>query len=374
MPATGSAPPRQRSTQDGHAVVLLAVLGALLLGYGAYRNAFIPGVHPANVVNPGAQGPSARAILHDFPDDPLPPGLGHDGQQYYAVARDPFHLDRVAEHLDRPRYRLQRMAFPLTAWALHPGGGGDGLVLAIFLTGVVAVLAGAVATGRLSLALGGGPLPTLAFVLAPGAWMALRFTLADSYALAAALTALALSVRGRHRWAVVAAVVAGLAKESLILLPLGLLIHYRDRPRLALVAIPGAVVATWWIALHFLVTDNSAGVIEFTYPFGGLASATRAWMDGKAPIAMVTVIGSVAFALVVLTRIGFRHPLAPAIALQLAFLTVLGHDVLALDANGARMTMPVLVLAVVARASRGYNGTAPPVPPPSEPAMAPQGP
>ncbi|MBK6856655.1 MAG: hypothetical protein IPG97_08950 [Microthrixaceae bacterium] len=159
MPATGSAPPRQRSTQDGHAVVLLAVLGALLLGYGAYRNAFIPGVHPANVVNPGAQGPSARAILHDFPDDPLPPGLGHDGQQYYAVARDPFHLDRVAEHLDRPRYRLQRMAFPLTAWALHPGGGGDGLVLAIFITGVVAVLAGAMATGHLSLALGEGPFP-----------------------------------------------------------------------------------------------------------------------------------------------------------------------------------------------------------------------
>ncbi|MBK6856654.1 MAG: hypothetical protein IPG97_08945 [Microthrixaceae bacterium] len=201
--------------------------------------------------------------------------------------------------------------------------------------------------------------------------MALRFTLADSYALAAALTALALSVRGRHRWAVVAAVVAVLAKESLILLPLGLLIHYRDRPRMWLVAGPGAVATAWWIALHFLVTDHSAGVIEFTYPFGGLASAARAWTEGKAPIAMITVIGTLAFALWVLYRSGFDHPLAPSIALQVAFLTVLGHDVLALDANGTRMTMPVLVLAVVTRATQRYHQpSTDPATPPAEPAVA----
>ena len=70
MSATGAARPRPRAADDAKAVVLLAVLGALLLGYGAYRNAFVPGVHPANVVHPGAQGPSAAAILEDFPDDP----------------------------------------------------------------------------------------------------------------------------------------------------------------------------------------------------------------------------------------------------------------------------------------------------------------
>jgi hypothetical protein len=92
-------------------------------------------------------------------------------------------------------------------------------------------------------------------------------------------------------------------------------------------------------------------VVEFTYPFGGLVSAARAWADGEAPIAMVTVVLTLAFALLVLARVGLRHPLGPAIAVQLAFLTVLGHDVLALDANGTRMTMPLLILAVVARAT-----------------------
>ena len=360
MPAPGVRP-RARRADDARAVVLLAVLGALLLGYGAYRNAFVPGTHPANVVHPGAEGPSAAAILEDFPDDPLPPGLGHDGQQFYAVARQPLEPEAAAEHLDRPRYRLQRIAYPFTAWLLHPTGGGEGLVLALFATGVLAVLAGALATGSLSLALGGGPLPALAFVLAPGAWFALRFSTADSYALAAAVAALALSVRSRHRWAVAAAVLAVLAKESLILLPLGLLVHHRDRARLWLVAGPGAVAAAWWIALRVLVTDHSAGVIEFTYPFGGLWSAARAWSRGEAPFALATVVVTLLFALLVLARTGIRHPLAPAMVIQLTFLTVLGHDVLALDANGTRMTMPLFVLAVVANATRrtGIAATAP---------------
>src|ERR671919_468424 len=49
-----------------------------------------------------------------------------------AIARDPMHLHDVADHLDRPRYRLQRPLYPLLAWLLHPGGGGMGLVLAMF--------------------------------------------------------------------------------------------------------------------------------------------------------------------------------------------------------------------------------------------------
>ncbi len=352
MSESRTRPSTRRRAEDARAVLLLAVMGAALLAFGAYRNAFVPGTHPANVLNPGADGPSAAAIAEDFPGHRLPPGLGHDGQQFYAIARDPLNLERVAEDLDRPRYRLQRIAFPLTAWLLHPQGGGDGLVMAVFATGAVAVLVGALATGHLSLALGGGPLPTLAFVLAPGAWFALRFSLVDSYALAAALGAMALSLRGRNRWAVVAAVLAVLAKESLILLPLGLLIHFRDRTRLALVAVPAAVAASWWIALRVLVTDRSAGVIEFTWPFGGLASSAQAWLDGEAPIAMLTVVFTLVFACVVLNRIGPGHPLAPSMVLQLAFLTVLGHDVLALTANGTRMTMPLLILAVVANATR----------------------
>lgn len=354
-PAAETTAARRGSTR---AVILLATMGALLLGYLVHLNAFVDGTHPANIVHPGADGPSADAILEDFPGHELPPGLGHDGQQFYAIARNPLHPAEVADDLDRPRYRLQRMAYPLTAWVLHPSGGGEGLVLALFAVGVAAVFAGSLATGLLSVRLGGGPLPALAFVIAPGAWIALRFTVSDTYALAAALLALFLSLSGRHRWAVVAAVLAVLAKESLILLPLGLLLHQRDRARLVLVAVPAVVAGVWWVALHALVDHNGPGVVEFTYPFGGLLSSARAWSEGKAPIAMLAVSGAFLFGLLALRRVGFRHPLGYAIAIQLAFLVFLGHDVLALDANGSRMTMPLLILAIVAWATRSTAAAA----------------
>jgi hypothetical protein len=348
---TGATAGERARREQRTAVLLLASLGTLLLGFLAYRNAFAPGTHPANIVHPGAAGPSAAAIEADFPGHELPRGLGHDGQQFYAIARSPFDLDEVARHLDRPHYRLQRMAYPLTAALLHPTGGGEGLVVAMFATGVAAALVGAYATGRLSLELGGGPLPTLVFLLAPGAWFALRFSTADTYALAAAMAALWLSVAGRDRSAVAAAVAAVLAKESLILLPLGLWLHHRDRAHVPLVAVPAAVAGAWWVALRLLVEDHSPGVVEFTWPFGGLASAVRHWASGGAPFAMAAVVFTITFALLALLRAGWGHPLAPAIAIQIAFLTVLGHDVLALDANGTRMTMPLLVLSTVAFAS-----------------------
>lgn len=343
-----------RATTDArNAVILLATLGALLLGFLVHRNAFVAGTHPANVVHPGAEGPSARAIESDFPGHELPEGLGHDGQQFYAMARSPLDLDEASNHLDRPHYRLQRIAYPMTAAMLHPTGGGEGLVLAMFATGVVAVFAGAAATGLLSVRLGGGPLATLVFLLAPGAWFALRFSTADTYALAAAIAALWLSTSGRLRWATAAAVLAVLAKESLILLPLGLFLHHRDRAHLPLVAVPAAVAGAWWIVLRALVPDHSEGVVEFTYPFGGITSAIRHWADGGAPFAMVAVLFSMTFAVLSLVKAGRSHPLAPAIAIQLAFLTLLGHDVLALDANGTRMTMPLLVLSALAWATTG---------------------
>lgn len=358
QPGTGPGADPHAGVPDGPAarrgrtvVLLIAVLGAAVLGSLAWINADAPGTHPANLIHPGADGPSAAAIASDFPGEVLPPGLGHDGQQFYAVARSPFDLDAAAENLDRPRYRLQRMAFPLLAWALHPSGGGTGLVAAFLVVGVVAVAVGSFAAGRLSQRLGGGPGPALVYLLAPGTWMALRFSLADNVALAAAMAALLLSISGRHRWAVAAAILAVLAKESLLLLPLGLALAYRDRARIALVAAPAAVAAGWWLALHGLVADDSEGVVEFTYPFGGLVDSARYWAEGNAPVAMLVVPTTLLYGALVLARTRRCHPLWPALALQLAFVPLLGIDVLGLDANGPRMTLPLLILAALTAAT-----------------------
>ncbi len=136
-------------------VLLLALVSAAFTTTSAIKAANLLGTHPARMVFPGAEGPSARVFLEDFPNAKLPPGLGHDGQQFYAIARQPLHPNRIAPDLDRPRYRLQRIAFPLLVWMIHPHGGGKGLITATILVGALSLFAGGMATGLLSLKLGG---------------------------------------------------------------------------------------------------------------------------------------------------------------------------------------------------------------------------
>jgi len=116
-------------------LILMAMLSMGVVGVLAWTSANFDGAHPANIVYPGERGPSAAVFKRDFPGATLPLTVGHDGQQVYAISRQPMHLRAVVPALDRPRYRLQRIIPPVLAWALHPQGGGRGLVLAIFAVG-----------------------------------------------------------------------------------------------------------------------------------------------------------------------------------------------------------------------------------------------
>jgi len=112
------------------------------------------------------------------------------------------------------------------------------------------------------------------------------------------------------------------------------------------------VVAAWWLALHLWVEDTSEGVAEFTLPFVGLWDAAGYWLDGETVFAHIVVPVAFVVGVWALVRVGLRHPLGPAIALQLAFLPLLDLDVLGPDANGSRMTMPLMVLGSVALAAQ----------------------
>lgn len=54
------------------------------------------GSNPLNLIQPGAEGPSRRVVQQDFPTAHLPSGVGFDGQMFYAIGRQPMHLDRIA--------------------------------------------------------------------------------------------------------------------------------------------------------------------------------------------------------------------------------------------------------------------------------------
>lgn len=88
---------------------------------------FVLGNEPVvDLIRAAQHGPSVRVVQRDFPGARLPSGVGLDGQQYYAMAREPLHPIAVSQQLDRPRYRLQRPLFPILAWALDAGAAAQG--------------------------------------------------------------------------------------------------------------------------------------------------------------------------------------------------------------------------------------------------------
>ena len=128
--------------------VLLWALVGTLLGVGlAVMNLVSTRDQLGGLVVTSPKLPAASVIGPDLGDDAVKASGAHDGAFFYLLARQPMHLDRVAPSLDRPRYRSQRILFPVLGWALHPSGGGPGLVWALFAVGVAGVAAGAVAMG-----------------------------------------------------------------------------------------------------------------------------------------------------------------------------------------------------------------------------------
>ena len=336
-------------------IALLALLSTLTMATLVLWDVNRTGAHPANLLQGMTNGP-AYALLHDdFPDVEFLPGLGLDGQQYYAMARHPAHFDQAAESLDRPIYRWQRPLFPWLARVVHPtSGGGGGLVAAFFAVGVAALLAGGIAAGSLSTALGGRAWPAALFPLLPGAYMSLRVTVSDSLAMALVLVALALSAHRRAWLAVVVACLAALTRETTVIVFVGWALARRSRASALLAVAPIATAGMWavWLRLT-LPASPPEKVNELGLPFVGLLGAARDhWLEGTDRLGMLSTVAALALTAIALGRVTRTHPLAPALALSLAFVSLMNHNVVGIDFGATRSTMPLAILALLCLATR----------------------
>jgi hypothetical protein len=322
-----------------------SLLGVAVLALAVLWDVQRTGGNPVGLLQPGLRGPSAAAVAADFPDVVLPDHTGHDGQQFYAVARRPMHLDEVAGDLDRPRYRLQRPLLPWLAWALHPSGGGPGLVAAMLAVNLAAVFVGGIALGRLT----GRAWTAALFAVLPGTYAAVRISTADALAVALALAAVAVLGSGRRWAAALLAVGAVLAKEPTILVFAGVALWRRDRDGWLLLGAPLAAAGAWWAWLHVAVAENGAGVVEFGLPFAGMVtSASRWWLHGQEGWAVAGLVLAVGLAVAALVRGGLGSPAAAVVAVHLPFVAVLGPDVIGLNLNATRATLPLVAFSIVA--------------------------
>jgi hypothetical protein len=328
-------------------LLLLALLGTALGVGQCLLNLKQTESYGGGLIHTGPHGPAAALLRRELPDEPQYSEGEHDGPMYYAIARDPFHLDRVSHYLDRPRYRLQHPLLSWLAWAAHPWGGGDPMVWTLFGVGVAAVFMGSVAAGALSATLKGPLWAAVIFGALPGAWMSLRITTGDALGAALLVVAVVASFRGHLVLTAIAAAAAVLAKEPVLLGLVGVALWRRDRDGLALVIPPLVVSGAWFIWLRIQLGGGGEGIVEFGLPFVGLDRSISIWTSGNGNWAAFSVIVTIGLTIVALITRGWRHPLGLAMILQLAVLVCYTASVIGLERNATRMTLPLMAFAII---------------------------
>jgi hypothetical protein len=292
--------------------------------------------------------PAAAVLEADLGPRYVNPRGPHDGAYFYVIARQPMHPEAAAEGLDRPRYRLQRILFPVLGWVFHPSGGGEGLVWSLAAVGAAGVLLLGVAVGATSTSLGGPAWLAALIPVTGGCTVSMRITTPDPLAVALALLAVACALHRRLLPAVLLGVAAVLTKESMLVVLAGYALWQRGRLGALLVAIPGAAAVAWWLTLRVVVpTVDGQQVIEFTAPFAGWMDSIEFWSSGKEPAGMVWVLFGLVAAAAALARGGFRHPLGWIVAAHLVLLVPLISSALAPERSASRTTLPLLAAALV---------------------------
>lgn len=279
-------------------------------------------------------------------------GGGHDGQQFYAIARNPLAFSTLEGQLDWPRYRMQRILFPLLSWGLHPWGTGSGLVWTMFGVLVGGLVLGGIATGVLTTGLGGPAWTSAIFAPLLGSVISLRITTPDALALALALLAIALSLYRRPVLATTVAVAAVLTREPVLLLLLGFSLWRSDRKGIALVAIPGSVAALWYLALARIYASPEE-VPVFVFPFSGWIDAVRFWWSNvEGPLGFLSMMSGLVLAAVALWKTRPSHPLWLPLAVSSVVLAFYSVSILAPERNASRLALPIQVLSIVALTTR----------------------
>lgn len=293
----------------------------------------------------------AREVLGD--DVAVPLADGHDGESFWLLARDPSLSggEELAQYLDRPLYRAQRIGYPLLAapWGLF---GEQALLWGLVITNLVAISVGTYVVARTAVGAGRSARAGYLFALNPLAWLALLFDFSDAVALAGLVAFVVLVARRQLGWAALAGTVGALAKESSALGIAAVVLGARGlsvRERVLAAGPPALVVLSW---RAYVMTRPGFGsdpeVQEFALvPFSGFEEAwRRGWVPNGhwvyATIALLLVPLMVA---VIWRWWHARRSLALIAALPYVLMVpFLSGQVLSIPVNSLRAVGPAITL------------------------------
>jgi hypothetical protein len=134
------------------------------------------------------------------------------------------------------------------------------------------------------------------------------------------------------------------------------------------VVVPALVAVAWAGILWLAVPAGHSVTDEIGLPFVGIAdAATRIWANGYQPWGMICTVAALALGIVALRRQGLRHPLSWTVLTSLAFVTLMGADVVGMDFGSPRSMMPLHLFAILLLCTPAAVAVAAPA---REPALA----
>jgi len=220
---------------------------------------------PSALLRVGERSASRSFVEQDIPNPVLVPMFGHDGQQFYVIARTFPDMQDADGHVDRLKYRARRVLFPAL---VAPLPAGDATVWGMLAVNLAAIGAAGIAISRLATRIRAPWWIGVSAALSPALLISARASLADALAFALAVWG-AVLWRKHLWWAVALFTLAALARETSLVVPAAcLLIGPRTRERLAML-VPFGVYGAWTLAVGAWLQPSDAGSGS---PFG---DATR---------------------------------------------------------------------------------------------------
>lgn len=238
-----------------------------------------------NRVSPGEfpQAADAYADPTAVPDNlyVIPNSTGYDGQFYYRYALEPFTREKEGFGIDvgSPRYRHQRILYPLLAWL---GSFGEPLlaVYSMIVVNFLALVGIGWVGGRYAQAVGRHALFGLAFAVFPGFVYTLSRDLVEiTEALMLLVGLLALE---RNRTAVSSSFLslAILAKETALLTAVALI---SERRKWGTAVLPLAAYGAWQLFMNYWwrYTLESSTAKNVGWPVVGIIEGYRLGYEGE---------------------------------------------------------------------------------------------
>ena len=212
--------------RTGPALSLRAMLAWMLLGL--VIGSFAQAVHlrsldweVAATLRVGVESGAKQVIVEELGPIPVTRGLGHDGQYFYLIARDPLAVNGYADLADDGGYRFRR---PLYGWL----AGGFGLLspraalVGLVVWSIIGFAGATAALADVASLLGARSWAVVGVLGNLGLWLSVQLVTADALAMALAMLAVSLALRRRTGWAVAALAAAALTKDTYLLFAFGL--------------------------------------------------------------------------------------------------------------------------------------------------------